>query len=171
MTALSHGHLTDEELREVIDGQLSARVRDHLASCPVCRTLHRRAWGVLGALRFAPEPVLSRSLRDRLMARYDRTHRPHPPVMRLLTLRIPLYQVAAAAALLLLWQAASHHPTRRQSGVLPPLTAAVSDLWAGSPSHAFEDGGATDGLSSVGDMQWEPIPFRPCLEPNLLIDE
>lgn len=165
MTSLSHDHLSDEELFEDMDGHPTARVADHCAVCPVCRSLRQQMSEAIGALRFEPEPALSVGLRERLLLRHAHAHRPRPAILRLITYRVPLYQVAvAAAAVVMLSLAVSRPQPPARVGVFPPFVAAVSDL---SVQRSPDDAGIHRGLHSdlgTTDQGVQTMPNRPSLE-------
>ncbi len=133
MTESTGTHLTDEELLAHIEGLATARVKAHVAACPACAALCRRLEGLSEALRSDLAPQLPDSLRARIMARYRHVYRPRHAILRLLTWRVPLYQVAAAAALLFvtltLLPRGQTPPTRWH----PAFAEAQSDLWGGHP--------------------------------------
>ena len=115
--------LTAESLG-ILDDLERVRLRQHLCSCPACRS-HRQLLrqfrtsldlGQNGSLR--PDPAIQQRLRSALLSR-------RRPLMQFLSRRVPLYQamLGAAAAVFILFAASRLGPDIRLPAAPLPMPA------------------------------------------------
>ena len=74
MTEAPHGHLTTEQLDQILDGGVSRPLAFHLETCEPCRVLVATERRIIEALSTLPSQIPSPNFADSIMARVALTH-------------------------------------------------------------------------------------------------